>query len=117
MIGSGCGITSFIHVDDAAAAAVAALGAATAGVFNIADDEPAAASQWMPVYAAAIGAPPPRRVPELLARWALGRPLATWLTAMRGASNARAKRELGWTPQYPSWRVGFIADSPASKRA
>jgi nucleoside-diphosphate-sugar epimerase len=109
MIAAGSGITSFIHVDDAATAAIAALSATASGIYNIADDEPAAASVWMPVYAAAIGAPPPRSVPTFLARWAIGKPLATWLTTMRGASNERAKRELGWSPRYASWRAGFPA--------
>ena len=117
IIGSGGGITSFIHVDDAATAAIAALSATASGIYNIVDDEPAAASRWMPVYAAAIGAPPPRSVPEFLARWFIGKPLATWLTTMRGASNERAKRELGWSPRYATWREGFKEDTSASKHA
>jgi nucleoside-diphosphate-sugar epimerase len=108
ILGSGNGITSFIHVDDAASAAVAALGASAPGIFNIADDEPAAASAWMPAYAAALGAPPPRRVPEFLGRLFLGRPLTKWVTTVRGASNASAKARLGWHPRYASWREGFL---------
>lgn len=109
MIGAGEGITSFVHVEDAAAAAIAALRAASSGVFNIADDEPAAARAWMPVYAAALGAPPPRRVPQWLARLALGRPLTTWLTSMRGASNRAAVERLGWRPRYSTWRESLTA--------
>ena len=107
IVGSGGGITSYIHVDDAAAAAVTALNANAAGIYNIVDDEPAPASEWMPVYAAAVGAPPPRRVPEFLARLLVGKALTAWLTTMRGASNAKAKRELAWTPRHPTWRLGF----------
>lgn len=108
IVAPGNGITSFIHVEDAAAAAIAALGAHTSGVYNVADDEPAAASEWMPVYARAVGAPPPWRVPEFVARLALGRPLTMWITSMRGASNHRAATRLGWRPRYASWREGFM---------
>ncbi len=107
VLGSGSGITSFIHVDDAASAAVAALNANTSGVYNVADDEPARASVWMPVYAAALGAAPPRRVPEFLGRLFIGAPLTSWVTTMRGALNHAAKAQLGWTPRYASWREGF----------
>jgi nucleoside-diphosphate-sugar epimerase len=106
-IGSGGGMTSFIHIEDAATAAIAALDVSGPGVFNIADDEPAPASAWMPVYADALGAPPPRRVPEWLARLVLGKPLTTWITSMRGASNREAVTRLGWRPRYASWRDGF----------
>lgn len=108
ILGSGNGITSFIHVDDAASAAVAALGASAPGIFNITDDEPAAASAWMPAYAAALGAPPPRRAPEFLGRLFLGGPLTKWVTTVRGASNGSAKARLGWHPRYASWREGFL---------
>lgn len=107
IVGSGGGMTSFIHVGDAAAAAVAALDAPASGVYNIVDDEPAAASEWMPAYAAAIGAPAPLRVPAFLARLALGKPLTKWITSMRGASNRAALTRLGWRLQYPTWRAGF----------
>jgi nucleoside-diphosphate-sugar epimerase len=109
VIGSGSGIMSFIHVDDAASAVVAALAARSSGVYNIVDDEPATATEWLPVYAQALGARPPRPVPEFLARLMLGRPLTTWLTTMRGAANAHAAAALGWRPRYPSWRNGFAA--------
>jgi nucleoside-diphosphate-sugar epimerase len=108
VIRPGSGITSFIHVDDAAAAAVAALGAPP-GIYNVADDEPARASDWIPAFADAAGAPPPRRVPEFLARLVLGRALTAWVTTMRGASNARARAQLSWSPRYPTWRIGFRA--------
>lgn len=74
---------------------------------NIVDDEPAAASEWMPVYASALRAAPPRRVPEFLARLVLGKALTMWFTTMRGASNAEAASQLGWRPRYPTWRQGF----------
>ena len=107
IIGSGSGITSFVHVHDAASAAVAALHASASETYNIVDNEPALAAEWMSVYADALGAPPPRHVPELLARIVLGKGLTAWLTTMRGASNAKALRELAWQPAYPSWRTGF----------
>ena len=113
LIGAGDGITSFIHVDDAASAAVAALDGPP-GVYNIADDEPARASEWMAVFAASIGAPSPRRVPAFLARLVLGKALTAWLTTMRGASNERSKRELRWEPHYASWRTGFAETLSAS---
>ena len=105
----GAGITSFIHVDDAASAGVAALEAPKSGIYNIADDEPARASDWLPVYARALGAPKPFRVPVFVARVALGRPLTEWVVTMRGASNRKAREELGWHPRYASWRQGFHA--------
>lgn len=109
IVGAGRGVTSFIHVDDAASAAVAALDAQTSGIFNIVDNEPAFASEWMPVYARALGAPPPRRVPVLLARLVLGKPLTQWITTMRGASNRAAVSALAWKPRFSSWREGFAA--------
>lgn len=110
IVGSGGGITSFIHVEDAAMAAVAALEAPSSGIYNIADDEPAPSAEWLPVYAAALGARPPRRVPEFLARLVLGRPLTTWLTTLRGASNGAAATGLGWRPVHATWRQGFYRD-------
>ena len=106
IVGAGDGVTSFVHVHDAAAAAVAAL-SAPAGVYNIVDDEPAAASEWMPALTSALGAPAPRRVPAFLARLIVGKAFATWMTTMRGASNEKAKRVMGWQPRYPSWRAGL----------
>jgi 2-alkyl-3-oxoalkanoate reductase len=107
IVGSGNGVWSLIHIEDAAAATAVAVERGRPGIYNIVDDEPAPVSEWMPVYAAALGAPPPRRVPEFLARLLAGKALTAWLTTMRGASNAKAKRELAWTPRHPTWRLGF----------
>jgi nucleoside-diphosphate-sugar epimerase len=108
LIGAGDGLMSFIHADDAAAATVLALEAGAPGIYNITDDEPAPMRDWLPALAAVLGAGPPRHVPGWLGRLALGQAL-TMLTAARGASNAKAKKELGWIPRYPSWRDGFRA--------
>jgi nucleoside-diphosphate-sugar epimerase len=107
LVGDGGGVTSFIHVDDAATATVAACERGAPGVYNVVDDEPAPFRDWLPLYAEAIGAKPPRRVPGWLARLVAGRFAVGMATAARGASNAKAKRELGWRPRYPSWRQGF----------
>jgi nucleoside-diphosphate-sugar epimerase len=109
IVGDGGGVTSFIHLDDAAAATVLALEYDQPGIFNIVDDEPAPIREWLPVLADVLGAKPPRHVPRWLARVFAGEFLATMATEGRGASNARAKRELGWTLRYPSWRQGFVA--------
>ncbi len=107
IVGKGTGITSFLHVEDAASAAVAALERGE-GIYNVTDDEPAPTSEWIPVYAEALGARPPRRVPFWLASLVAGKPLATQATEGRGASNAKIKSETGWTPSIPSWRQGFF---------
>ena len=107
IVGTGTGRFSFIHVDDAAAAFVAALDHGGPGLYNVVDDEPAPLRDWLPVYAQTLGAKPPRRVPAWLARLAAGPDLAGAMLTMRGASNAKAKRELGWEPAHPSWRQGF----------
>jgi len=109
VIGAGGGISSFVHLDDAAAATVLALGHDGAGLYNIVDDEPAPMSEWLPALAAALGAKPPRHVPLWLARLIAGKGMVMMADGSRGASNAKAKRELGWTPRYPSWRQGFPA--------
>ncbi len=106
VVGSGAGVWSFVHVDDAAAATVAAL-SAPAGVYNIVDDEPAPVAQWLPALAEAAGAPRPMHVPVFLARLAAGEYGVHTMTAVQGASNALAKRELGWQPAHASWREGF----------
>jgi 2-alkyl-3-oxoalkanoate reductase len=108
IVGDGGGISSFVHLDDAAAATVLALEHGAAGIFNIVDDEPAPARDWMPVLASALGAKPPRHLPGWLARLIMGEGLAM-MTESRGASNAKAKRELGWVLRYPSWREGFAS--------
>jgi len=107
LVGAGTGVWSFIHVDDAAGATVAALARGAPGAYNIVDDDPAPVAQWLPALAAALGAPRPRRVPALIARLAAGAYGVASMTQAQGASNALAKRELGWTPQHPSWREGF----------
>jgi 2-alkyl-3-oxoalkanoate reductase len=107
IVGPGSGIFSFVHVEDAAAATVAAVEGGPPGVYNIVDDEPAPLREWLPVYAAALGAKPPRRVPRWLARLVAGGATADAAVAMRGATNEKAKRELGWQPAHPSWRSGF----------
>jgi nucleoside-diphosphate-sugar epimerase len=109
IVGSGAGVWSFIHIDDAARATVAALDWDGPAVFNIVDDEPAEAREWLPVLAAAAGAKPPRRVPALIGRLVAGRYAVRMMTELRGASNARAKRELGLSLSYPTWRTGFAA--------
>jgi nucleoside-diphosphate-sugar epimerase len=107
MIGNGGGIMSFVHVHDAAAATVLALDAEP-GIYNVTDDEPAPMRDWLPVLAAALGAKPPYRVPGWIAGLLMGK-LLPMMTEARGASNAKAKKELGWTLRYPTWREGFPA--------
>jgi nucleoside-diphosphate-sugar epimerase len=107
IVGKGTGIFSFIQVEDAASATVAAVERGDPGVYNVVDDEPAPLSEWAPAFARAVGAKKPRRVPAWLARLAAGSAAVEMTTEQRGASNAKAKRELGWQPRYPSWRQGF----------
>jgi 2-alkyl-3-oxoalkanoate reductase len=109
IVGDGEGISSFIHLDDAAAATVLALEHDGTGVYNVVDDEPAPVREWLPVLARVLGAKPPRHVPRWLARLIAGEAAVMIGTESRGASNAKAKRELGWSPRYPSWREGFVA--------
>jgi nucleoside-diphosphate-sugar epimerase len=101
------GLFSFIHVDDAAAATVAAVERGAPGIYNVVDDEPATLAEWLPAYATALGAPRPFRIPGWIARL-LGGPAGRLMSGLRGASNAKAKRELGWNPRYPTWRRGFL---------
>jgi nucleoside-diphosphate-sugar epimerase len=107
VLGSGQGMWSLIHVDDAASATVAALERGSPGVYNIVDDEPAPAREWIPAYAAAIGAKPPLRLPLWIGRLLAGPVAVMGMTEQRAASNVKAKRELGWTPAHSSWRDGF----------
>ncbi|HSS33811.1 MAG TPA: NAD(P)-dependent oxidoreductase [Solirubrobacterales bacterium] len=107
VVGPGTGTFSFLHVEDCAAAFAAALERGAPGAYNVADDEPAPAHEWLPVYAEALGAKPPRRVPFWLARLAAGTAMADAAVRMRGALNAKAKRELGWQPAHASWRQGL----------
>ncbi len=108
IVGSGEGMLSFIHIEDAAMATIAALESGRRGVYNVVDDEPAPAREWLPALAEAVGAKPPRRVPRWVGRLLAGEALTTMMTEARGASNAKAKRELGWQPRYASWREGFV---------
>ena len=107
MVGAGTGVWSFVHIDDAATATVAALERGAPGIYQIVDDDPAPVSAWLPELAAAGGARPPRRLPAWMARLVAGEHAVVMMTEVRGASNARARRELGWRPAYPSWRQGF----------
>jgi nucleoside-diphosphate-sugar epimerase len=102
--GTGAGLWSLVHIDDAAAATVAAIESGTPGIFNVVDDEPAPASELFPELARTFGAPPPRHLPGWLVRLAGGAQAHSMMTRTRGASNAKAKRELGWVPRY-SWRA------------
>ena len=107
IVGGGAGVTSFLHVEDAASAAVAALEKGS-GIYNVTDDNPAPMSEWIPVYAEALGAKPPRKVPFWLASMVAGKPIAMQATKGRGASNAKFKHQTGWSPSIPSWRQGFF---------
>jgi nucleoside-diphosphate-sugar epimerase len=107
LVGDGTGYCSWVHLDDAASATVLAVEHKARGVFNIVDDEPAPASEWLPYLAACAGAKPPMRVPTWLARLLAGDVAVTMMTEGRGFSNAKARRELGWELRYPSWRQGF----------
>jgi nucleoside-diphosphate-sugar epimerase len=107
LVGGGAGVWSFLHVEDAAQATAAAVERGPAGIYNIVDDEPAPVAQWLPIVAAALGAKPPMRVPAWVGRIAAGEVGVSMMTRVRGSSNAKAKRELGWQPRWPSWRDGF----------
>ncbi len=109
IVGNGAGVTSFIHLDDAAAATVLALEQDRRGAYNIVDDEPAPVREWLPVLAEVLGSKSPRHVPRWLARLFAGEAVVMIGTESRGSSNAKAKRELGWELRYPSWRQGFAA--------
>jgi 2-alkyl-3-oxoalkanoate reductase len=109
IVGNGDGVFSFIHLDDAAAATMLALEHDGAGIYNVVDDEPAPVREWLPVLANVLGAKPPRHFPRWLARVFAGEAAVMMGTEARGASNAKAKRELSWEPRYPSWRQGFVA--------
>jgi 2-alkyl-3-oxoalkanoate reductase len=107
IVGRGDAVFSFVHTEDAAGATVAALEKGEPGIYNVVDDEPAPLREWLPVYAEVLGARRPRRVPAFMARLAVGAFAAAFATELRGASNAKAKRELSWQPTYSSWRSGF----------
>jgi len=107
VVDGGTGIWSFIEVTDAAAATMAAVTKGPPGIYNVVDDEPAPVVQWLPYLASCLGAKPPMRAPAWLGRLLGGEMIVEWMTQGRGASNEKARRELGWTPEYPSWRDGF----------
>jgi nucleoside-diphosphate-sugar epimerase len=107
IVGDGGGVFSQIHIDDAGAATAIAVEHGQPGIYNIVDDEPAPIREWLPVLASALDANPPRRIPRWLGRLAAGEAATLTMTEVKGASNAKAKRELGWQPRYPSWRQGF----------
>jgi 2-alkyl-3-oxoalkanoate reductase len=109
IVGDGGGVWSFVHLEDAAAVTALALKDGAPGSYNIVDDEPALVREWLPALAAAIDAKAPRRIPRWLARLVAGESGVALMTEARGASNAKAKSELGWTLRYPSWRQGFLA--------
>jgi nucleoside-diphosphate-sugar epimerase len=109
IVGGGKGRFPFIHIEDAASATVAAIEHGAPGIYNVADDEPAAAGDWIPYVAGLVGAKKPFRIPAFLARLAAGR-MAGFATSLQPVSSAKAKRELGWEPRYPSWREGFRAE-------
>jgi nucleoside-diphosphate-sugar epimerase len=107
IVGGGTGVWSFIHIDDAAAATAAAVERGAPGVYNIVDDEPAAVAEWLPYLAEQLDGKRPIRLPAWLAKPMLGELGLALMTSVRGSSNAKAKRELAWTPRYASWREGF----------
>jgi nucleoside-diphosphate-sugar epimerase len=109
LVGDGGGVWSFIHVADAAEATVAAIEHGSRGVYNVVDDDPAPVAEWLPALAHQLGAKRPMRVPRFVARLFAGEAGVAMMTEIRGASNAKAKRELAWRPAHPSWRQGFAA--------
>jgi nucleoside-diphosphate-sugar epimerase len=109
VVGDGRGVWSFVHIADAAEATVAAVERGTPGIYNVVDDEPAPVAEWLPALAQRIGAPSPWRVPKFVGRLFAGEAGAVMMTEIRGASNTKAKRELGWAPRHVSWREGFAA--------
>ncbi len=123
LVGSAAGVWSFVHIDDAASATVAVIEGRGGGLYNVVDDDPAPVAEWLPALARALGAKPPRHVPVWLARMLIGEHGIAMMTEMRGSSNEKAKRELGWRPAWPSWRDGFehglapAADDPRARAA
>ncbi len=107
IVGGGGGVWSYVHIEDAAVATVAAVERGRPGIYNIVDDDPAPVREWLPALARALDAKSPRRIPRWLGRLAAGEAATAMMTEARGASNAKAKRELGWQLRYPSWRLGF----------
>jgi nucleoside-diphosphate-sugar epimerase len=108
IVGGGGGVWSFIHIADAAEATLAAVERGGRGIYNITDDEPARVAEWLPVLAEEVGARKPMRVPRFVGRLFAGEVGVVMMSELRGASNAKAKRELGWQPAHPTWRQGFL---------
>jgi nucleoside-diphosphate-sugar epimerase len=117
VVGTGRGVWSFIHIADAAEATVAAIERGRRGIYNVVDDDPASVAEWLPALAHELGAPKPWHVPRFVGRLAAGEAGAVMMTEIRGASNAKAKRELGWQPMHPTWRQGFAAGMSAPETA
>ena len=117
VIGDGAGIWTFTHIDDAAAATALAVERGAPGLYNVVDDDPAPVAEWLPALAEAVGAPPPRHVPRLLGRIVGGEAAVAMMCEVRGADNAKAKRELGWNPIWPTWREGFRSGMAAQASA
>jgi len=109
VVGDGAGVWSFVHIADAAEATVAAVEHGKRGIYNVVDDDPAPVAEWLPALAESIGAPKPWHLPRFVGRMLAGEAAIVMMTEIRGASNAKAKQELGWEPQHPSWRAGFAA--------
>ncbi|MEV4537763.1 NAD(P)-dependent oxidoreductase [Asanoa sp. NPDC049518] len=109
IVGSGAGVWSMVHISDAAAATVAAIERGKPGIYHVADDEPAAVREWLPYLAHTLGAKPPRRVPAWLVRMLAGDFAVDMMTRAPGISSEKAKRELGWTLRFPTWRTGFVS--------
>jgi nucleoside-diphosphate-sugar epimerase len=107
VVGDGGGIWSFVHIADAAEATAIVVDRGRRGIYNVVDDDPAPVADWLPALAEKIGVPKPWRVPKFIGRLAAGEVGVVMMTEIRGASNAKAKRELGWQPRHPSWREGF----------
>jgi nucleoside-diphosphate-sugar epimerase len=107
IVGDGGGVWSLVHIDDAAAATAIAVERGRPGIYNVVDDDPAPVREWLPALAGALGAKAPRRIPRWLGRLGAGEMATLMMTEARGASNEKAKRELGWRLRYPSWRQGF----------
>jgi nucleoside-diphosphate-sugar epimerase len=116
LVGDGRGMWSFIHVEDAADATLAAIQRGSRGVYNVVDDDPAPVAEWLPVLAEKLGAKKPAHVPRFVGRLFAGRAGVAMMTEIRGASNAKAKRDLGWKPAHPSWRDGFTESSPVAAK-
>jgi 2-alkyl-3-oxoalkanoate reductase len=107
IIGGGGGVWSFVHIEDAASATVAALDSGGPGIYNVVDDEPAPVREWLPFLAEQLGAKTPRGVPRVVVRLLAGEAAVLMMTEVRGGSNSKAKRVLGWQPRWSTWRVGF----------